>query len=203
MGTSIFTFRLGLDWSETVEPREWVTQAGSGKERVRSLDSTARYVGAGSVILDGTTDHAYSDWLDFYEDTAAFSTNSFLFKAVRAKHSKVDGESLGTASGGAGEDFYLDCKFIDANSLKIYVAGVEQPAADFTLTDNYSAPYIATGAGFDAGAVTADYDYYHQVRFGPGTFPTNILTRDASLTDQGAHSVAIVVREVTPGGYLA
>ena len=202
MGTEVFPFRFHVaDYSEGPAPRHYTTESEGGTRYVRSLDATGRFVAAGTVILDGSEDHTYNDWLTFYETTVDFGATSFLFKAVRAAHSKVDGEAAGDATGAADEEFDFDKKFVDEDSLVVYSDGIKQTlTTDYTVSTPLASGHITTTASFDAGAVTFDYDWYHQVRFGPEVFATDILTRDTSLADQGAHAVHVTLYEVTPGG---
>lgn len=205
MGTSTFDFRVmrGGGYEEGYEPRTERTDPVSGPLRTRALDATPRFVaGPAAIILDGSDGHTYGDWLDFYA-TIEYGGDSFLYKAKsRARHYEVDDESAGTASGGGGEEFALDKVFIDADTLVVKIGGTVQTlTTDYTFSGNNTAPKITTTASADTGAVTLDYEFYHQVvlqELGGGT----AYRIDRGLAVPGAHTVVVEFREAKAGGHL-
>ena len=203
MSTAIWGFRFAVpfgSYSEGPSARLVSTPSESGTAFVRSLDAAARFVNRGTVRLDGSSGHAYSDWLTFLT-ARSWGADSFLFKPRIAAHREVASESIGTSSGGAGESFTLAKKFIDTAVLVVKVDGVEQAGARWSLSGNNTAPQIDTAANFDAGAVTAEYEFYRQVRLS-GPFLPDIRTRDTDLTAEGFVDIPVSMREVKPGGYL-
>jgi hypothetical protein len=108
-----------------------------------------------------------------------------------------------------GETFTTAKKFIhhtdfgeSVSTLVVKVAGVVQTlTTDYTVSGNGTAPTITATANMDAGAVTFDYDYYHQVRIRQGG--VRQPKRDKGLTNQGVALVSVSIREVVPGGHLA
>lgn len=117
------------------------------------------------LLLPDNAGNDPSDFWNFWDDRTG-RVDTFLFKAQYAHNRQITGESLGTAAGGGGEQFFLDLKHIDAATLVVKSAGVVQTlTTDYTFAGNNTAPAITTTATFDPGAVTADYEFYMPVRF--------------------------------------
>ena len=203
MSTTVFPFRMSVRterYEEWRDPRHVVTEAENGKEFVLALDAAARLVASGAVVLSGATDHAYSDWEDFHA-ALDYGADSCLYQCHRAAFREVADEALGTHSGGAGVDFALDSKFVEADTLVVEVAGVRQVlTTDYTFSGNNSAPKITSTANLDSGAVVASYRFYHQVRVRQTGGP--LYRRDVSLGTQRICFVPVEIREAIPGGHL-
>ena len=213
MSNVVFGFRFKRDrgFVEGIEVRRIDTDAKSSIEFTRNLDSTPRFIASGAIVLDGVKDdneasgsetHRYNDWLTFYA-ARSYGADTFLYQAQNlAAHREVQAEALGTAAGGAGESFTLARKYINSDALIVMVAGVIQPAADYSLTSNNTAPQIDTNAGFDAGAVTADYTYRHKVKIANSVIVNAVLNHDKNLDDQGAVLIPVSLREYKAGDSL-
>jgi hypothetical protein len=207
VSNEVFTFRFmrgsGSGYAEGPEPRRISTDAQSSIEFTRNLDSTARFVAGGRVVLNGQPSHTYNDWLTFYA-AREYGAQTMLYRAQLAAHSEIRLESVGTAAGGAGESFTLDRKYIDPDTLVVEVGspGVIQPAADYTLTNNNTAPQIDTNAGFDAGAVFVSYRYRHKVKIANAAILDRILRHDIDLGKQGAVTIPVSLREYKAGDSL-
>lgn len=208
MSTTLCTFRIhyprgAVYQDEGPAPRLVVGRTESGIEKVRHLDTTPPFiVPAANLILNGKSGHAYSDWYAFRRDTLEWGVGTCLFKARHAAHRQVDGESLGTAAGGGGETFTTAKKFLNADTLVVYVDGVTQTlTTDYSLSGNNTAPTITTTASFDTGAVTADYEFYYQVYIRQNG--VSQLDPDIDLNDQGPTVVAVSIIEERAGGHLA
>lgn len=196
-----FAHRLRRNpYSEGYEPRRIDVGTESGKVVTRGLDSYPRFFAdAVLVTSDNSANVSLAAWKTFYE--THFDGTLFLFKARFPAFHIVEGEALGTSAGGAGESFALDLKYIDSSTLVVYVNSVDQ-AGDWSLSGNNSAPQVDTGAGFDAGTVTADYEYYYPVQF-VGTPGPTLLRHGTTLADPGVDEIRVSVRETQPGAHRA
>lgn len=206
MGTSVFTWhtRYG-QFGDGFASRMDRDEASNGVERVRSYGPSRFVVSALTAIFtDGTSGESLKDFDTFWRTTLSNGTDSFLFKSHTPALFKVEGEAGGTASGGGGETFTTAKKFLDASTLVVKVNGATQTlTTDYTVSGNNTAPTITTTASFDTGTVTFEYEFYYQVRATVNGYSTAFLNRGSSLTDPGAQTIQLTMREVVPGGHLA
>jgi uncharacterized protein (TIGR02217 family) len=134
-----------------------------GKERRHNKSES----GIRSLLLQlKTQTEAVMDTIwDFYvARKGAYDT--FWIKFPTSKNSKRLAESVGTGDG-AETVFTLDCFPIDTSTLKVYLDGVLQTSG-YTVTNNLTteaAEVTFTNPVGDNVVVTADYEYYIQVRF--------------------------------------
>jgi len=223
MGTAIFPYRVwyprGADLAgHGPTPRMLGAVTESGIDIVRLLDPAPPFVIPEAVIvLDGTTDdalqaHTYASYRTWMGTTTSWGATSCLFKALYAVDREVSGESIGTATGGGGgvgETFTLAKKFVhhtdfgeSVSTLVVKVVGVVQTlTTDYTVSGNGTAPTITATATMDAGVVTADYEFYHQVRI--RHLDVRQPKRDKGLANPGIVFASVSIREVVPGGHLA
>ena len=161
MSTEVLTFTPEFDIEERIRFVTVISPAGTGKEKRYSKQER----GIRTLICRLK-----------YNSESAINTIWNFFRARRGKYDsfwakfqmefKVTGEAVGT--GDASEtDFDLDYFPIDVSTFKVYLNGALQ-SSGYTIQNNlttekatiiFSSP---PGAGV---AITADYEYYFQVRF--------------------------------------
>ena len=206
MGTAIFTWKTRYgEFTDGFLSRTDRDESSSGIDRARSLGPSRFVVPSLTVIFtDGTAGESLKDFDTFWRTTLAEGTDSFLFKSHTPAFFKIEAEAGGTASGGGGETFTTVRKFLDTSTLVVKVNGTTQTVTtDYSVSLNYTTPMITTTASFDTGTVTLDYEFYYQVRATTNGYGTEFLNRGSSLTDTGAQTMDLSVREWKPGGSLA
>ena len=185
---------------EGFAPRRIDLQTEAGGWVRRSLDTTPPFM---STLLLLCTDSGATTSLAYWRTflLAHMDGTTFRFKASRPAYREVSGESIGTSAGGSGESFALDKRYVDSTTLVVYVGGVDQ-TGDWSLSGNDSAPSVDTGAGFDAGAVTADYEYYFPCALTDTAYLGSILGLGTDLATPGIDEIPVSLAEISPGAHL-
>jgi len=161
MSAEILTFTPAFGLKEDIEFSTLIFQADSGKEKRRSKWSR------GIRTLD--------TWLENESDAAVNLIWEF-FKARKGKYDtfwvkfptsfKVTGEMVG-AGNGTQTIFNLDYFPVDVSSVKVYLDGILQ-VSGHTVTNDLTNEIAKITFSLAPGAsvvITADYEYYIQVRF--------------------------------------
>jgi uncharacterized protein (TIGR02217 family) len=161
MSTEILTFTPAFGLKEDIEFSTLIFQADSGREKRRSKWSKP------IRTLD--------TWLE-NENDAAVNLIWEFFKARKGKFDtfwvkfptsfKVTGEAVGAGDGGQSV-FNLGHFPVDTATVKVYLNGILQ-VSGYTVSNDLTNEIakITFTAGPGAGVViTADYEYYIQVRF--------------------------------------
>lgn len=203
MSTTVFPFRFldkdaGGDYAGTLASLDEMEQSQGGFTAVVARASRTRFEAAGTLILPDIAGYKASDFWAFW-DARSGRVDTFLFKAQEAYLRMVSGEAGGTHAGGAGVDFALDMRHIDATTLVVKVAGTL--TTDYTFSGNDTAPKITSTANMGTGAVTFDYEYYMPVRFAmerPDPRPLRHVPRP-TWTDQEAVAIGVSMIEYRAG----
>ena len=161
MSTAVLTFTPEFGLQEDVEFSTLVFQADSGKEKRRAKWS--RPVRTLSCSLNNQSESGVGLIWDFFKARQG-KYDSFWVKFPTSY--KVTGEAVGVGNG-VQTVFSLDYFPIDTATLKVYVNGI-LVSSGYTVTNdltNEVAKITASVAPANGAVITADYEYYIQVRF--------------------------------------
>ena len=161
MSTAVLTFTPEFGLQEDVEFLTLVFQADSGKEKRRAKWS--RPIRTISCSLNNQSESGIGLMWDFFKARQG-KYDSFWVKFPTSY--KVMGEAVGIGNG-VQTVFPLDYYPVDIASVKVYVNGVLRTAGVTIANDltNEVAKATITSAPANGATVTADYEYYIQVRF--------------------------------------
>ena len=161
MSTAVLTFTPEFGLQEDVEFLTLVFQADSGKEKRRAKWS--RPVRTISCSLNNQSESGIGLMWDFFKARQG-KYDPFWVKFPTSY--KVTGEAVGVGNG-VQTVFPLDYYPVDISSVKIYVNGVLRTTGVTIANDltNEVAKATITPAPANGATVTADYEYYIQVRF--------------------------------------
>jgi len=163
MSREILAFTPEFDLSEDIQYQTVIFNTRSGKEKRRALLTTGQR--SLNARLKFNSETAINSIWDFFRQRKG-KYDTFFTKFPTEYY--TEGEIIGT--GDAAETAF-DLDFfpidIDTDNITIYFDGVAQPSG-WTPTNNYTTE-IAT-ITFDSApsgsvVITADYEYYFQVRF--------------------------------------
>ena len=200
------------NYSERQRPVDVFGRSLGRKAAVLNLASGREFVASGWIVLpDGTNEP--SDFDDFVEARSG-RVDTFLYKAMRARHRQIQLGALGTGDGSTVAFAFSDGtnlhKFLDADTLLVYVDGTLQTGGgtDYTLSANFTDPLITFEAGStpaNTKAITTSYEFYQSVRFGRDDFPTRFMTSSADddLNTQEVIRIQVELIEDSPGARYA
>lgn len=208
MSNTVFPFRFldkdaGGDYAGTLVAVDEIEAAQGGRTAVIARASKTQFAAAGTLILPDKAGNKASDFWVFW-DARQGRVDTFLFAAPEAYLSWADAEAVGTHAGGVVA-YTLDMRHIDAATLRVFVAGVEQTlTTDYSFSGNDVAPTITTTGSFDNGAITAEYRYRMPVRFAMDRPRPRLLRLGLpSWADQEAVAISVELIEDRPGGRFA
>ena len=161
MSMAVLTFSPEFGLQEDVEFSTLIFQADSGKEKRRAKWS--RPIRTISCTLTNQTDANISMMWAFYKARQG-KYDPFWVKFPTSY--KVTAEAVGSGTG-LQTVFNLDYFPIDTATLKVYVNGVVV-SSGYTVTNdltNEVAKITFMIAPANGAVITADYEYYIQVRF--------------------------------------
>ena len=161
MSTAVLTFSPEFGLQEDVEFSTLVFQADSGKEKRRAKWS--RPVRTISCSLNNQSETGIGLIWSFFKARQG-KYDSFWVKFPTSY--KVTAEAVGTGTG-SQTAFNLDYFPVDPATLKVYVNGVLRTTGVSVVNDltNEVATITLSPAPGVGAVVTADYEYYIQVRF--------------------------------------
>lgn len=161
MSTEILTFTPAFGLKEDIEFSTLIFQADSGKEKRRSKWS--KPIRTLDTWLENENEEAVNlIWEFFKARKGKFDTFWVKFPTSF----KVPGEAVG-AGNGSQTVFNLDYFPVVLSSAKVYLNGILQ-VSGYTISNDLTNEIakitfnVAPGAGV---VITADYEYYIQVRF--------------------------------------
>ncbi|MFA5115808.1 MAG: DUF2460 domain-containing protein [Candidatus Omnitrophota bacterium] len=161
MSTEVLTFTPEFGLKEDVEYSTLIFESDSGKEKRRSKRSQG--IRTLDCFLESESEEAIDLIWNFFKARKG-RYDTFWVKFPTSY--KLEGEAVGI-----GNDidtvFYLDLFPIDTALIKVYLNGV-QVTSGFTVTNDLTNEVgrIEFSTPPSAGvAITADYEYYVQVRF--------------------------------------
>ena len=161
MSMEVLTFTPEFGLQEDVEYSTLIFQADSGKEKRRSKWS--RPIRMLNCSLNNQSEDGVALIWDFFKARKGkYDTFWVKFPTSYA----VAGEAAGTGNG-SQTVFNLDYFPVDTASVKVYINGILQ-VSGYTVTNdltNEIAKITFTAAPGAGAVVTADYEYYIQVRF--------------------------------------
>jgi len=162
MSTEILTLSPEFGLKEGIMSNTDIFGAISGKEkRYANWQVLPRTL---SLSLKYQSETAVNTLWDFFKARLG-RYDSFWIKFPSNKNKKITGEAVGTGNGSQTE-FDLDYFPVDISSVKVYLAGQLQTSG-YSVSNNLTEEKATITFDSPPGAVaiTADYEYYIQVRF--------------------------------------
>jgi len=161
MSTAVLTFTPEFGLQEDVEFSTLVFQADSGREKRRAKWS--RPIRTISCSLNNQSDVGIGLMCDFFKARQG-KYDPFWVKFPTSY--KVTAEAVGTGNG-SQTVFNLDYFPVDITTVKVYVNGVLRTTGVTIVNDltNEIAKITFAPAPTAGAVITADYEYYIQVRF--------------------------------------
>lgn len=217
MSTATFGFQFlhpeaGGRYDEGLVSVDAYQRSEGGRTAVLARATKTQFVAEGTVQLPDNAGNKPSDFWTFW-DARQGRVDTFLFKAKYAYNFLIDAESLGTATGAtAGETFTPSMKYVhhtdfaeSATTLVVKSGGVVQVlTTDYTVTLNGTTPTVTTTASFDAGAVTATYEFWTPVRFRiPRPSTTPVVYPVPTWSAQETVQITVQFEEEFPGARFA
>jgi uncharacterized protein (TIGR02217 family) len=161
MSTAVLTFSPEFGLREDVEFSTLIFQADSGKEKRRAKWS--RPIRTLNCSLGNQSETGVGLIWDFFKARQG-KYDTFWVKFPTSY--KVTAEAVGTGNG-SQTVFNLDYFPVDTASVKVYVNGILRTSGVSIINDltNELAKITFSPAPANGAVITADYEYYIQVRF--------------------------------------
>jgi uncharacterized protein (TIGR02217 family) len=172
MSTEILTFNANFGLQESIKYLTNIFEADSGKEKRRSKWAAPIRTLDFSLNNENETD-IDAIW-DFYVARKG-RYDTFWVKFPTTKNKVVVGEAVGTGAG-VEQVFNLDRFPVDTASVKVYVGGVLLTSG-YTVSNDLTAEVSKiTFTAPPMGVITADYEFYIQVRFTEDTLTRELIS---------------------------